>query len=91
MDPNLRIYELSDAQLTSCTLFEGLLSPYITHRFFCQPGSWLLSINLVSKIGEPKKGKFNFLLFKFSQKIKQETSVMGKKKKKESHIIKNAI
>lgn len=55
MDPNLRICELWDAQLTSCTLFERSFTPYITHRFFCQLGSWFLSINLVSKTGEARK------------------------------------
>lgn len=57
VDPNLRICELSDAQLTSCTSLERLLFPYITHRFVCQPGSWFLSINLVSKIGEARRGQ----------------------------------
>lgn len=71
MDPDLQICELSDAQPTSCTLFEGLLSPYVTEAAFASLDR--LSINPVSKIGEAMKGKFNFLLLKFSQNTKQKT------------------
>lgn len=53
MDPNLRICAISDTQLTSCTLFERLFSPYVTHRFFCQPGSCFFPL----KIGEARKRK----------------------------------
>lgn len=60
MDPNPRFCELSYTQLTTCTLFEGLLSAYIMHRSFCQPGSWFLPINLLSKNGEAKKRNSTF-------------------------------
>lgn len=74
-DPNLRICELSDAQLTSCTSFERLLSPYITTGCFASLDLGFFPLTWYQKLVKQEKGKFSILLFEIAQKIKQKISV----------------